>query len=81
VPGLSECPTACDDDCELGAGRCHERHSAYWRRGHSPDECESVRGIGRPGDVAEVILARVRLAQMRSEVGHRAGASPPARPG
>ena len=40
---LPQCPTPCDDDCELRPDGCHEEHQVPWKRGHQPYGCQDIR--------------------------------------
>ena len=39
----AECPTPCDEDCELRPGGCHESHLPAYKRGHQPHGCDDIR--------------------------------------
>jgi len=43
VSDLPQCPTPCDDDCELRPDGCHEEHQVPGKRGHQPHGCQDIR--------------------------------------
>jgi hypothetical protein len=38
-----ECPSPCDDDCELRPDGCHEEHDVPSHRAHNPFQCSEIR--------------------------------------
>jgi hypothetical protein len=54
---IAECPTPCDDDCELRPDGCHEEHQPKYMRGHQPYGCQDIRQVIG----ARVLAERERL--------------------
>jgi hypothetical protein len=81
----TRCPTICDDDCELGPARCHERHMVATQRDHDPEECERQRAaldelarLGQEiGDAPLVCMSHWRFEPCRAIGGnHRLSSDP-----
>jgi hypothetical protein len=53
-----ECPSPCDEDCELRPDGCHEEHDVPSHRAHNPFQCSEI----RLAIAAAVTAERERLA-------------------
>lgn len=40
MPDLYNCPTPCDEDCEINGWGCHEAHDIPSHHEHDPADCE-----------------------------------------
>lgn len=62
-----ECPSPCDDDCELRPDGCHEEHDVPSHRAHNPFQCSEIRLAIAAAVAAERERLHIAVLAMRDQ--------------